>query len=743
MWRATRTFAQTDGEESVLEQIEEALLQPLRARLRQRCGPVGSRRRPLNADQEGAILKPGWPRRAAWSVIRALTSRWALFAAILVALALFVRPEVLVRQARDDARACLAKTRAPRGPELPNCAPIVREFDLATDFSYTRHDATYRAEELLARVGMDRYVDAAVGNPNVDRLADAAVGVMRMQALLENGSRRISLEDLGPTVPAPHLGKLASSLGDRRALLEHQDSFDLWYLRRDVIEAALLEADFEQAADAALNYHDSNPTEADLRTTLGALLCIVSPIEGYELLQTVPAARSEKRYANIQRNYGEMFAVLESCAWKVGADEPSLPEDNNAGDADAPEVRFLTKLRKSAPGPDRKRRVATATDLLRGESSQKLDPKVPYARAMILAAVLSLGDEPLGAAALVKLATPLADVGEPPLGPKDLSLRTILEGGPGLQPIVSTSMLAAAANKYEAAAKAASAGASREALERAAAGLHTVAALELANAGEAPSAIVHAKAGARLQRLSPRATALSVASVAYVAGDAGKARAQLDAAPASERGEPRTIELGFVTLQTLLTARDDMPAAKTLASKLWALAAEADSPELSLDAQWLAVALARETVARDHAGLQSTGQADNLNRYRDRGAPPISSTLAAWANALDADGPTRRAFRFALLDHRGDMPASGLGQLFAAGLLLDDDAPGSAEIWLDAFTAFDSRRLRLRSYAWLRMEAARFRGDAQFEELWSQRLAVLRGVASEEADLEATRFLRF
>ncbi len=41
------------------------------------------------------------------------------------------------------------------------------------------------------------------------------------------------------------------------------------------------------------------------------------------------------------------------------------------------------------------------------------------------------------------------------------------------------------------------------------------------------------------------------------------------------------------------------------------------------------------------------------------------------------------------------------------------------------------------------MEAARFRGDGYHEHLWGERLAALRAVANEEADLEATRFLRF
>ncbi len=685
-------------------------------------------------------------RRAAAIGLAVLGSGWLYLACLVALLAWFVRPEYMVRRARDHARACLAQTRAPRGPTLPSCAQIVREFDMPTDYRYTRHDATYRAEELLARVAIDRYLDGAVGDPSPERLYDGSLHVQRLQGVVERGSRRISLEDLGPTVPSPHLGKMASALGDRSALLEHQDDFKLWYLKRDVIEAGLLEADFDAVRDAALRYQDINPTEADLRTTLGAVLCITSPDEGFELLADIPAQRAEKRYANIQRNYGEMFAVLEACAWKVGADEPQAPRESNAGEADAAEVRLLTRLRKSAPGPDRKRRVSAASELLRGDSAgQKLDPKALYARGMLLSAILALTDESYDQAALLKLAAIGADTGEGPIGPLELSLSTILDAPPGLHPIVQIPWIQAAAKKYEDAASAATTESSQAlALTRTAAGLHTLAALELSNAGEPNAAVEHASAGARLHKLTPRAAALSVASAAYVAGDAKKALSVISPRPPSDTNDAPDLELGLLTLETMLRARDGQLQARELSAKLGSLAAGAKNVDLALDARWLMVALARETVPRERANLTWTGRADTLARYRERGEPAVAAVLAAWANALDGGSAERRAFRFALLDRRGDLAATGIGELYAAEQLLDEttDGPG-AEVWLDALTAIDGRRLRLRSYAWLRMEAARFRGDGYHEHLWGERLAVLRAVANEEADLEATRFLRF
>ncbi len=154
------------------------------------------------------------------------------------------------------------------------------------------------------------------------------------------------------------------------------------------------------------------------------------------------------------------------------------------------------------------------------------------------------------------------------------------------------------------------------------------------------------------------------------------------------------------------------------------------------------VALARETVPRERANLTWTEPTPSPPAA-SAASPPWQPCSPPWANALDGGSAERRAFRFALLDRRGDLAATGIGELYAAEQLLDEttDGPG-AEVWLDALTAIDGRRLRLRSYAWLRMEAARFRGDGYHEHLWGERLAVLRAVANEEADLEATRFLR-
>ncbi len=677
--------------------------------------------------------------------LRGVRSRFRLHVIGVVLLTLLVRPEYLVRRARDNARECLAETRSARGPVLKNCAPIVRQFDIPTDYRYTRHDATYRAEELLARVAMDRYLDAAVGAPDPSRLAEMVPGMKRAQEMMENGSRRATLEELGRLTPSPHLGKLASSIGDRQALIRNYDYFGLWYTKRDVIDAAILEADFEEIEPIARYYAEWDPKEADQRTQLGALLCILSPEDGYRLLSDLPDQRAAKRYANIQRDYGEVLAVLHACAWKVGEVEPQVPSETHAGVADRAEVRLLTSLRKSAPGPERARRIKAAVEVLRGEAAGPgLDKASPNARAMILAAVLAASAEPFTTPDLLKMATPNTDGGESLLGPHALTLSRILTGPLGLHPVVPARELSLAARTVEARADDSS-GETKSALERAAGGLHHLAAIELANAGDA-SAVGHAERGAKLLSLPDRQAALSIASTAYVAGDPDHALKVIEQAPSEGQQDLRAVTVGLSSLEAVLRARVGQAAkAAEVARRLPGEARVAAHPELALEARWLGLALARELGQRDGAPkLSSTGQADRLARYGERGEAAIAANLSAWASALEADGPQRRAFRFALLDARGDMPPVGLGYLLAAQQLLDAGTDGAAtEVWLDAATTIDSRRMRFRTYAWLRMEAAKIRGDAEASGLWAERLSVLRALANTDVDLEATRFLRF
>jgi hypothetical protein len=64
------------------------------------------------------------------------------------------------------------------------------------------------------------------------------------------------------------------------------------------------------------------------------------------------------------------------------------------------------------------------------------------------------------------------------------------------------------------------------------------------------------------------------------------------------------------------------------------------------------------------------------------------------------------------------------------------------ETWLDTASAIDARRLRMRSYVWARAEAARIRGDDVHAELWRERLAKLRELATSHETAEMAGFLR-
>lgn len=679
-----------------------------------------------------------------------LSSKWLWAAAFGVSLAIFVAPEIAVRRARAKATRCLEQARGPRGPVLPECGTIVRDFDYPTDFSYTRHDATYRAEELISRIAMNRYIDAAVGDPNPERLAFGADATRSAQELVEAGSRRISFEELGSSSGAPHLGKLASWLGDRRALTASPEYFGLWYIRRDVMEASFVDADFEQVDDIARRYAAWDPSDADLVTTLGAALCITAPPEGYDLLEKLPARRAEKRYENLQRNYGELFAALTACANKAGTTAPILPEEGNAGVADMATVRRLVDLRLALPGKDRAARVRRAIDALSASGNDPLDTDQPFARAMLLAAVVTLSDQPIEPAVLADLATPRVSDGEGPLAPPAVTLRAILVRPQGLYPVVPASWLDDAARILAEASRTAPAP-NRETLERAAGALFIHAAIEHAGDGHVDAAMESAASGARWSHASEAVEALSIATAAWVAGDATRALAALDRHSSKPEGKSEVdVDLALSALEALVAgSAGDRARAERVASTLVEEAKATESVDLAAHARWTAVALAPASVVADGAGSGAvatmwTGLGDPVARHRDRAGPAIEATQLAWARALGQGGNERRAFRYQLLDKRGDLPGLALPALIAGGALLD---PGTSsdgvEIWLDTLTALDSRRMRLRSYAWMRMEAAKIRGDVYATDLWAERLAVLREVSSDEDNLELARFLRF
>lgn len=670
--------------------------------------------------------------------------RRAAIAAVALAGLAFIAPEASVRLTRARAAECLAAARAPRGPVLPDCSHLVDDFELPARVSYTRHDATYRAEELYARIAMNRYLDAAVGLPDPDRLHATSFGVQRAQKVLEDGSQRISLEELGPVVGSPHLGKMAASIGDRTALLRQPDFYGHWSVRVLVLDAALIEGDVDLAGDIAEGYAEWDPRDADLRTAVGSTLCITNPRLGLEILDRVPKDRADRRYANIQRNFGEVMAVIAACAAKLGQDPPPLPPLNGAGEADADDVRLLGALRLAEGETRRDAIVDRAIDRLQGEGSAGVEPNVPFARAMLLAAVLA-GPNELEPSVLVNLATPRP--GEGAFAPSHLTLTEILDQAPGILPRLPPRMLDRASTSLRESAKRAGTSEHRAALDGAAAGLLVLAAAEKARMGLAADAATAAELAARWQGLDPRIVALSSASAAYAAGDSALALARLEAAPAAPaEGEDSTVTIMLASLDALVHASvGDLDGAKRRATALGALAKTAPTLQASFDARWIALALADHTdPLAGQPVIAWLGSADPLSRYLERGQPALETTMAAWSGALSSSSEIRRAFRYQVLDRRGDAPAFILPYLVASARLLDDDVSAAGvETWLDTASAIDARRLRLRSYVWARAEAAKIRGDDLYAEIWRERLIGLREIAAREEDAEMAAFLRF
>ena len=656
--------------------------------------------------------------------------------------AAFASPELMLRKATRDARTCVAAVTAPRGPELPDCAPGVEAFAWPASINYTEHDATYRAEELRGRIAMDRYIDAAVGHPNADALATRALDVKSAQEMMDGGSRRVSLEELGPAVVAPHMGKLASLYGDRMTLIDHFEYYGLWHTRRDALEAAVLEADFDEVDRIAHQLGEWNVREADLRSATGAALCITAPSEGHALLATMPVTRSEKRYANIQRDYGEIFAALKACAAKAGQDPPERPSSYNAGLLDAVAQNALTELRLAEGDGKLAEPLADAGRLL--SSAEELPPR---ARPLLIAAVLALSDKLPSVDDLLSFTEPIAN--EPPLSPVILRVGALLAEGPSLNAVAPVRWLDEASARLEPIVQREAAGARRAKLDKLLGALLLQAGADHARNGSSTLAKDRASRACSFLASSTKACALSVASALYVSGDATSALATLSDAASSDEGDAR-IEMAFQTLRALLLQRAGKHAeAASTAERLTQPKARGEIDELALEAAWTRLALAPGSLlgigsfGSPDGDATWQGAADTSKRYLTMGAPFVRSQLAAWARALESDDRARRAFRYEALSLRGDMLILGVSLMFAADRLLGEGYDGEAhEVWLDAFTTIDSRRVRLRSYAFMRAEAAFLRGDSENGERWFERLRVLRGVAKNPQDLEVTRLLR-
>jgi len=688
-------------------------------------------------------LKASSRKRAALSIVLALV---ATAAAV---------PSVLVEIGTRRARACIASYAEPRGPELPDCGAEIKWFVTPTRIPWTAIPARYRAEELAARIAIAEYTDALVGHPDRAAIDAAAARVAASAKSLETGSRRLGLEELGRTVGAPDLGRTAEIYGDRGTLLARFDDWTEWHMRLRALEAAWMEGDVPRAQAIAKRYAEFDPRDDDLRTAVAATLCLGDgQARGIALLASVQSDRASQRHESWARNWGEERAAMVACSARAKVPPPAAPTQTSGGEADALEARSALRLRLLAePGPPSLGRAeanAATRELLR-------EARSPGARVKLLAALIEAQDD-LDAKELAEVATARSDGGEPPIVPSPA--RTAidwLDAHRGLEATVAGATLRRSAARLRSTSS--SAGLTRDEASglRAAAGamaLEAARALALEGNGEAAAATI-ADAGDALP--SEAARALQRSSAWYVAGNAERALAALDVAvdaATADQAVGREVRVAALIQRAELLAslgrRDDAAKAAVLADEV---APTAGSRALDAHARWTRLALARPPLASLRPGDESaapgarawpwvglTGRPSSWLVPEAEAATPLGRALAFWDAAAAASPEQRRALRYAALDHRGDAPLATAAYYTVAAELLKPNE-GDVEIWLDVFSATDARRLPLRTYAWIRAESARFRGDPTSAARWTMRLRALTALTADPARAEIARYL--
>jgi hypothetical protein len=683
---------------------------------------------------------------------RARAARWILLAVVATAA---IVPPLLVEIGTRRARACIASYAEPRGPELPDCRAEIKWFVTPTRVPWTAIPARYRAEELGARIAIAEYTDALVGHP--DRAAiEAALPRLEASAKsLANGSRRLGLEELGRTVGAPDLARTAELYGDRATLLAHFDELPEWHTRLRALEAAWMEGDAARAQTIAKRYADFTPWDEDLRTGIAATLCLGDGFaRGIQMLASVQNDRASQRHESWARNWGDERAVMVACSARAKVPPPAAPERGDGGLGDAAEARSALRLRLlSEPGQTTMNRIdadVATMQLLR-------EARSPGARVRLLAALIEARDD-LDPKELADFAPPRTGAGEPPIVPSPA--RTAidwLDAHRGLEPMVPGATLRRSAARLRALAVHASLSQDEATAVRAAAGamaLEAARALALEGNGEAAAATI-ADAGDALP--SDAARALQRSNAWYVAGNAERALAALDSvsdAPTGDRAVGREVRVAAAIQRAELLAslghRDDAAKAAVLADEL---APTAGSRPIDAHARWTRLALARPPLASQRADeapfvgdarawpwIGLTGRATSWLVPEAEAATPLGRALAFWDAAATASPEKRRALRYAAIDHRGDAPLAAAAYYAVASELLKP-TEGDVEIWLDVFTSTDARRLPLRTYAWIRAESARFRGDPASAARWTTRLRALTAITADPARADIARYL--
>jgi hypothetical protein len=691
-----------------------------------------------------------------WRAQLGRLARYWPFIVVGVAGAVFTVPVAALEIGTSRARACIASVPRPRGPELPDCRRDISWFGRPSRIPWTATPARYRAEEITLRAAIADYDDAAIGRPDPGALARAADGIVRAAKVVENGSRRIVLDELGRAVGAPDLGRSAMLAGDRRALVDRANDWDFWPTRLRALEAALLEGDVPRASAIARRYAEFDPRDDDLRVAVAAMLCRDGDAaRGGEMLESVQNARAKDRHEAWARNWGAVRAVAIACAAKAHRPAPPLPERANAGASDLLEARSVLRLRvvsASDPGDTPPVRTATfdAMQILKGGALP------PGARVRILAAQLA-SDFALAPSLVATLALPHVADGEPTVLPASRTFTAVdwLDEPRGVRPQPSRQALRHAVDRLtRLSASTEIAAEERLALDTIATATAIEAVRAFALAGDAPGAIeILDRIGARAIP-NAGARALCRSSAWYLAGDPNRALAELARVPSDLRDEPglqAAFWLQSAELYASVGRRDEAARAAVLADEAAALAGDRG---LEVRASWTRLALARPPVSALRAPPPAPLPGERLWPWVGEIATPsswlappaespdaLARALGFWDEARRAPADVRRAIRYAAATaHRGDAPRALAAYLTVAGQLLGPDE-GDVEVWLDAFSATAARKVTMRAYAWARCEAARFRGDADAAGRWAARYRTLAQLAAVPEDAELTAAL--
>jgi len=692
-------------------------------------------------------------------------------------------PEWLLAKGTSQARECFSRYAEPRGPETPPCGEALKSLRIPARFPWTTNRARYRIEEIGSRIAHYEYVEAAVGKPNHEALTRAAEAIEHQTMVVQNGTTRPALKELGPSIGSPDLGREADEMGDRQTLLERGEQWFNWRVRLSTLRAALLAGDIEKTKSLAKRYAVDDPRDPDIRSSVAAVLCMgPDPAKGADMLVFMQDDRASRKYEGMSRDYGEVRGLLTACLAKRNLPPPPLPTNTNAGSADATEQRALLRLRLAGtPAGDvsKTAALATVTRLLDG------GPRNPGARLALLAALLATGSDH-DLEKLVRYSKPKYDEG--PLaprttltaldwvndhrpGPGDSEPAAIL---PGSTYIVAAHTVEELAKRLdEAVAKAVEespkADVGVDGVEKAAqrheladlrGALLLEAAASLTRDGRPEEALQAIADAAPLLKLNTHATNLLRSNVYWLSGDREKAFLALETdgatIHASDSTESHVLAAMSVQESELAMSLGKTDIAKQATARALTFATKANDLFNRARALWMQAALGEikapvpdEEIFRLPLPFPSAGFAHPLEPWRtgawrvgaqEKQQALLDKALAPWVGLSTADAHTRRAGRWAAIKSRGDTPPWLAVHLLLASRLLKADE-GDMEVWFDALVAMDQRRYSLRSYAFARAEAARMRGDMTTAAKWDERFRTLCKLAAELPHYEFTRHL--